>query len=540
MSGSLSRPASDDVINVMVVDDAPIVRKFYLKMLENNPHIEVVAIAENGLDALIKQRRYDVDVVVLDIEMPVMNGLEALTKLLYHDPELMVLISSTLNWENAEITHIALNHGAADYLEKPSAVRRNLSAEEFQDYMNEKIMTLGLKRRQALLRDAKYSDAIEKKREQLGKSYDYSEEAKQEKQVQALNDETTKKVKYMFRDKPLEQDDGQKDDEEYIKKIQQIDKKAPPHRQIDAQLTSQKQDNIPKIEKIAKKPSSLRPSIKTVLKPAIQKNIASQQVIDDKKNTSDKINVSQVSPPKAPPPPPISPPPIKKAEPKTEEVKRNHRIFVSAKQATEAVRSDISLRNLPANFTPKAIALAASTGGPPLVQKLVPELAQLNLPIFLTQHMPNFFTGVLADQIATRNNLDVQEVFEKELTVTDNGIYIAHGGSHLGVKKENNRIVAYEDTDSPPQHCCKPSVEVMVEHMMQVYGKDILMIVLTGMGRDGSIMAENLADKGGVVVVQDQESSLIWGMPGTIATKGVATKVLAPQEILSWCKTLIK
>ena len=93
---------------------------------------------------------------------------------------------------------------------------------------------------------------------------------------------------------------------------------------------------------------------------------------------------------------------------------------------------------------------------------------------------------------------------------------------------------------APPKHCCKPSVEVMVEHMMQVYGKDILLIVLTGMGRDGSIYAEILADKGGVVVVQDQESSLIWGMPGAIATKGVATKVLPPQEILSWCKTVIK
>ena len=96
-------------------------------------------------------------------------------------------------------------------------------------------------------------------------------------------------------------------------------------------------------------------------------------------------------------------------------VKRNHRIFVSAQQLTQSSKSDISLRALPIDFAPKAIALGASTGGPPLVQKLVPELAQLNLPIFLTQHMPNFFTGVLADQIATRNNLDVHEVFEKEL-----------------------------------------------------------------------------------------------------------------------------
>ena len=539
MSGSLSQVAKEDIINVMIVDDAPIVRKFYIKMLEDNPHIEITAIAENGLDALIKQRRYDVDVVVLDIEMPVMNGLEALTKLLYHDPEIMVIISSTLNWENAEITHIALNHGAADYLEKPSAVRRNLSAEEFQDYMNEKIMTLGLRRRKALIRDAKYSDAVEKKREQLGKTYEHSAEAQQEKQVQALNNQTTKQVKNMFRDKASEHDNGQ---EAETQKLQETTRKA-------TVPTAPTPASTPEIqEKPPKKPSSLKSSAQ----------IVAQQLRNDKKEPPAEIAPAKPAPlkpitPKSPPPPVAKAPekkptpenklapPVKKAEPKPELVKRNHRIFVSAQQATQNPKnSDIILRALPADFKPKAIALGASTGGPPLVQKLVPELAQLNLPIFLTQHMPNFFTGVLADQIATRNNLDVQEVFEKELTVESNGIYIAHGGSHLGVKKVNNRIVTYEDADSPPKHCCKPSVEVMVEHMMQVYGKDILMIVLTGMGRDGSIVAENLADKGGVVVVQDQESSLIWGMPGAIATKGVATKVLPPQEILSWCKTIIK
>ncbi len=532
MSGSLSQVAKENIINVMIVDDAPIVRKFYIKMLEDNPHIEIVAIAENGLDALIKQRRYDVDVVVLDIEMPVMNGLEALTKLLYHDPEIMVIISSTLNWENAEITHIALNHGAADYLEKPSAVRRNLSAEEFQDYMNEKIMTLGLRRRKALIRDAKYSDAIEKKREQLGKTYEHGGEAQQEKQVQALNNQTMKQVKNMFREKSSEQDNGQED----AQKMQQTARKA-------TVPTSPISVTTPEItEKPSKKPSSLKS----------QAQIVAQQLVNDKKElpaeTAPPKPVSLKSITPKPPIPPVAKipdkaliPPAKKAEPKPELVKRNHRIFVSAQQATQNPKnSDIILRALPADFKPKAIALGASTGGPPLVQKLVPELAQLNLPIFLTQHMPNFFTGVLADQIATRNNLDVQEVFEKELTVESNGIYIAHGGSHLGVKKVNNRIVTYEDADSPPKHCCKPSVEVMVEHMMQVYGKDILMIVLTGMGRDGSIVAEKLADSGGVVVVQDQESSLIWGMPGAIATKGVATKVLPPQEILSWCKTIIK
>ncbi len=518
MSGSLSEIVKEqDIINVMIVDDAPIVRKFYMHMLEQNPHVHIVAIAENGLDALIKQRNHDIDVIILDIEMPVMNGLEALTKLLYYDPEIMVIIASTLNWEHAEITHIALNSGAADYLEKPSAVRRNLSAQEFQDYMNEKVLTLGLQRREILARDMRYSSALEKKRGQLSQRHESQDDADSLDNAQ----EHKKPVKHISRTSlPIQKPSQEKNDSEKDKLETKKNVVSPKTNSPIKSVVKSVIKEVTKDVKIAKKPSSLKPR---------DTEIQHQKTIKNNPATKPK----ELKPLSAP-----NIGSLKDVNP--EEVKRNHKIFADIQQANQDNQNIQALRPVPANFRPKAIALGASTGGPPLVQKLVPELAQLGLPIFLTQHMPNFFTGVLAEQLASRNNLNVKEVYEKEMAVENNGIYVAHGGSHLGIKKSGNQISVYEDKESPPEHCCKPSVEVMVKHMMAVYGKDILMIVLTGMGRDGHISAETLVDKGGVVIVQDKETSLIWGMPGAIAHKGATMATLPPQEILPWCKKLLK
>ena len=487
----LKEKTTENSINLMIVDDAPIVRKFYLRMIEDNPHVNVVAIAENGLEALLKQRSNNIDVIILDIEMPIMNGLEALTKLLYYDPELMVIIASTLNWENAEITHIALNNGAADYLEKPSAVRGNLTPDEFREYMNEKILTLGLKRQQKLKHDSNYSHALEQKRSQLstGRSPQDQKDNSQAHDVKKIaprvNSAAVLDVKTT---------------------TEKNTPQTPPTRQ------KNKQEAPVEPAKIAKAPP------KPAFVPMNTGNRAS--------TTADRARPETQETAKVPP--------------KKETVLKHKEIFIQAQKNTKFDEEKFTLRAVPKNFRPKAIALGASTGGPPLVQALVPQLATLNLPIFLTQHMPKFFTGVLAEQIATRNQLKVNEVVgDDTFAVENNGIYVAHGGSHMGLKRQGNQVIVFEDSATPAEHCCKPSVEVMVRHMMDVYDKDILMIVLTGMGRDGSNVAETLADKGGVVAVQDQATSLIWGMPGSIMRKGCATVALPPDQILAWCKKLM-
>jgi two-component system chemotaxis response regulator CheB len=134
----------------MVVDDSLVIRGVISRILKNHPEIEVTASASNGRLAVDRARRGGIDVVVLDIEMPEMDGLTALPKLLEIDPTLMVIMASTLTLRNADISIRALNAGAADYVPKPTATAEIGGASDFARELVEKIKTLGNRRNHLL------------------------------------------------------------------------------------------------------------------------------------------------------------------------------------------------------------------------------------------------------------------------------------------------------------------------------------------------------------------------------------------------------
>ena len=133
--------------NVMVVDDSAVIRGFFRRALESDPSIKVIASAGNGQYALDNMGRYDIDVIVLDIEMPVMDGMTALPKLLAMDPTVKVVMASTLTEKNADISLQALSKGAADYIPKPSTANEIHSAQGFKRELIEKVKALGMARR---------------------------------------------------------------------------------------------------------------------------------------------------------------------------------------------------------------------------------------------------------------------------------------------------------------------------------------------------------------------------------------------------------
>jgi two-component system chemotaxis response regulator CheB len=134
-------------IDVMVVDDSAVIRGLITRMLEAEDGITVVASASNGEHAIREIKRRTVDVVVLDIEMPVMDGLTAIPGLLEADPHAKILIASTLSTKNAEISFRALQAGAADYLPKPTSNRDIIGGTngglEFRDELVNKVRSLG-------------------------------------------------------------------------------------------------------------------------------------------------------------------------------------------------------------------------------------------------------------------------------------------------------------------------------------------------------------------------------------------------------------
>jgi two-component system chemotaxis response regulator CheB len=132
---------------VMLVDDSVVVRGLFTRALEQDPEVEVVASVSNGQQAVAAAARQMLDVVVLDVEMPVMDGLTALPKLLAGDPALKVIIASTLTKRNAEITLRALTAGASECLAKPTAVQGPAAAADFRRELLAKVKALAAARR---------------------------------------------------------------------------------------------------------------------------------------------------------------------------------------------------------------------------------------------------------------------------------------------------------------------------------------------------------------------------------------------------------
>ena len=142
-----SKPAP---YRVMLVDDSSVIRGLLSRWLSADPAIEIVASASNGQAALGLLDRYDPEIVVLDIEMPIMDGLTALPQIIKAKPNVQVLMSSTLTSKNAQISLQAMSLGAADYVPKPTTNREVMASQSFQTEIIEKIKSLAATKRKHL------------------------------------------------------------------------------------------------------------------------------------------------------------------------------------------------------------------------------------------------------------------------------------------------------------------------------------------------------------------------------------------------------
>src|SRR5436305_5010611 len=141
--------AAQDPIGVMIVDDAVVVRGLVSRWVDEEPGLKVVASLRTGREAVDQLLRHDPDVVVLDIDMPDLNGIEALPLLLEKKRDLVVIMASTLSRRNAEISLRALSLGAADYVPKPATNREVTTSASFRRELIEKIRQLGARRKRS-------------------------------------------------------------------------------------------------------------------------------------------------------------------------------------------------------------------------------------------------------------------------------------------------------------------------------------------------------------------------------------------------------
>ncbi|AWK89216.1 protein-glutamate methylesterase/protein-glutamine glutaminase [Azospirillum thermophilum] len=144
-----ARPANPDPVRVMVVDDSAVIRGLLTRALEGDPDIRVVTSVGDGQMAVNALQRNSIDVIVLDIEMPVMDGLTAIPKLLAVAPQVKIIMASTLTLRGADISIRCLSAGAADYIPKPTSTREIGGAEDFKRELVSKVKVLGAAARRA-------------------------------------------------------------------------------------------------------------------------------------------------------------------------------------------------------------------------------------------------------------------------------------------------------------------------------------------------------------------------------------------------------
>ena len=334
----------------MVVDDSAVIRGLMARWLTETGEFDVVTTASNGRIALDSLERHEPDIVLLDLEMPEMDGVAALPLLLKRRPGLKVIVVSTLTRRNAEISLTCLSLGAVDYLAKPDGRHKMTAAEDFR------------------------RDLVEKLRAHAG-----------------------------ARARPT------------------------------------------------------RPAAPAAVVPR---------------------------------------PTVK-----------------------------------PIQARPKCLLIGASTGGPRAIEQVLTGLggAVQKIPVLIVQHMPPMFTAVFADHLQAQFGGRVCEPRDGE-SLMPGTIFVAPGGRHMGLAGTAASPVIRLD-DGPPVNFCRPAVDVLFNDAAAIFGNAALAVILTGMGSDGTQGARLIVQAGGTVLAQDEATSTVWGMPGSVARAGLAQDILPLEAI---------
>jgi two-component system chemotaxis response regulator CheB len=336
-------------IRILVVDDSVVIRKLLCDTISADAELEIAATAGDGRIALLKIPQIQPDIVTLDVEMPVMNGLDALKELRKSFPKLPVIMFSTLTERGAAATLDALSLGASDYVTKPS----NTGS-------------------------------------------------------------------------------------------------------INEGLAAIRSELIPKIKALCRR--------------------------EEKKST------------KLPQTP-------------------------SLPASVRRIKSPIEI-----------VAIGTSTGGPNALAEVLPRISKdLPVPIVVVQHMPPIFTRFLADRLAAQSEITVCEG-KAGGELSPGKAWIAPGNFHMTVIKKGLQR-QLDLNQEPPEHSCRPAVDVLFRSVAVAYRGSALAVVMTGMGSDGVLGAQKIREAGGEVLVQDEASAVVWGMPGLVYAAGEADGIFPLNQL---------
>jgi two-component system chemotaxis response regulator CheB len=173
-----------------------------------------------------------------------------------------------------------------------------------------------------------------------------------------------------------------------------------------------------------------------------------------------------------------------------------------------------------ANPRIEIVAIGTSTGGPNALAEVLPRIPNdFPVPIVVVQHMPPIFTRLLAERLASRSSIPVEEG-SAGVVLSAGHAWIAPGNFHMKVVRAGLQWRLNLD-QAAPENSCRPAVDVLFRSVAAAYGANVLGVVMTGMGSDGVLGAQDIRDAGGNIVIQDEASSVVWGMPGLVHASGL-------------------
>jgi two-component system chemotaxis response regulator CheB len=188
---------------------------------------------------------------------------------------------------------------------------------------------------------------------------------------------------------------------------------------------------------------------------------------------------------------------------------------------------------------PELLVVAASTGGPNALQELIPALRKdFPLPVLIVQHMPPGFTSSFALRLNERSQLTVLEGCDG-MPVRKGIAVVAPGGYHMMVERKGAELVC-RLSETPPVRSVRPAADVLFASVADVVGAPVMVVVLTGMGKDGLDGTRLLRAKGAYVIAESRETCVIYGMPGAVVEAGLADEVLPVYSIAAGVERFLK
>jgi two-component system chemotaxis response regulator CheB len=186
-------------------------------------------------------------------------------------------------------------------------------------------------------------------------------------------------------------------------------------------------------------------------------------------------------------------------------------------------------------FQPEMIVIGSSTGGPTVLESVFSRISgPLSCPILITQHMPPIFTATLAERIQKISGIPTFEAKHGQ-AIEAGHIYVAPGNFHMRIENQAGTMKIALD-QGPLESSVRPAVDPLFKSAAGIFGKGCLGIVLTGMGADGKTGSERIKETGGAVVIQTEETCVVFGMPGAVKSVGAYDEMMSPDQIVEWLR----